>query len=730
MVTALRQVTPVNKRTAGVSTYPSINCPPDSATILNRDLSLLEFFRHVLDEALDESLPLLERVKFLAIFSSNIDEFFMIRVSGLMEKLGVMVEVPDDGYSRPELLAEIKARVTEMTDVQMRCMREDLLPELARNGIILSKYSDLSSSEQRAMDAYFEKKVYPTLTPQAVDPSHPFPYISGGNINLALTVRPAMTKRVARAHRSTGDEFFVRLKIPSFVPRFVPVNEDETRYILIEDLLAANIRKFAPEANPEAVHQFRITRDADIELREAEAEDLLAMMEQNLRQRRFGDVVRLEVSSTMPGEMVAYLAKSLEITDDEIYYVDGPLNITDAFAISGLDRPELKYPALTVTKPTILQTGENTFDVIRRRDVLLHHPYMPYSTVTDFLREAAEDPDVLAIKMCLYRIGEDSPIAPALIEASERGKQVTALIEIKARFDEANNIEWGKKLERAGVHVVYGLLGLKTHAKTTLIVRREGDELRRYVHLATGNYNPATSTVYTDLGLLTADQAIGEDVTALFNYLTVYSEPERFNKLLVAPLTLRPRMLELIAREAENAAAGKPARIIAKLNRLADREIVAALYEASQAGVQIDLIVRGVCTLRPGIPGLSENIRVRSIVGRLLEHSRTYYFENGGDPEVYIGSSDWMPRNLDRRVEVISPVQDLHLKKYLAETYLQGYLQDNVDSWVLEPDGRYTRVQRGPDEPERSAQLIFQKGIDDVNPEKRPFPHRMEERNV
>jgi polyphosphate kinase len=530
-----------------------------------------------------------------------------------------------------------------------------------------------------------------------------------------------MNKRVARAHRRTGDEFFVRVKIPSFIPRFVPVNDEESRYILIEDLLAANIRLFAPEADPESCHQFRITRDGDIELREAEAEDLLAMMEQNLKQRRFGDVVRLEVSSSMPGEMVAYLAKSLEIADDEIYYVDGPLNITDAFAISALDRPELKYPALTVAQPSILKTEESTFDLIRRQDILLHHPYMPYSTITEFLREAAEDPDVLAIKMCLYRIGEDSPIAPLLIEASERGKQVTALIEIKARFDEANNIEWGKRLERAGVHVVYGLLGLKTHAKTTLIVRREGDELRRYVHLATGNYNPATSTVYTDLGLLTADDQIGEDVTALFNYLTVYSEPESFNKLLIAPVTLRPRMLELIAREAENALAGKPARVIAKLNRLADREIVAALYEASQAGVQIDLIVRGVCTLRPGIPGLSENIKVRSIVGRLLEHSRTYYFENAGDPEVYIGSSDWMPRNLDRRVEVISPVQDTHLKKFLAQDYLGAYLNDNVKSWNLKSDGRYTRVQRGPDEPECNAQMSFQRSVDEVNLEKRPF---------
>lgn len=721
MASALRQVVPVARHERDGSTRPSTDRATEYASIINRDLSLLEFFRRVLDEALDASQPLLERVKFLAIFSSNIDEFFMIRVSGLMEKLGTVVEVPDDGYSRPELLAEIKQRVTEMTDVQMQCLRDDLLPELAKHGIVLAKYNDLRADEKRAMDEYFKQKVYPTLTPQAVDPSHPFPYISGGSINVALTVRPNMRKRVRRAHRNTGDEFFVRVKIPSFVPRFVPVNEDETRYILIEDLVAANIRLFAPEADPETCYNFRLTRDADIELREAEADDLLQMMEENLKQRRFGDVVRLEVSKSMPGEMVAYLTKSLEITDEEVYYVDGPLNITDAFAISGINRPELKYSALTVTTPSVLRNNESLFDIIRRRDILLHHPYMPYSTITDFLREASEDPDVLAIKMCLYRIGEDSPIAPLLIEASERGKQVTALIEIKARFDEANNIEWGKRLEQAGVHVVYGLLGLKTHAKTTLIVRREGDELRRYMHLATGNYNPATSTVYTDLGLLTSDEAIGEDATALFNYLTVYSEPERFNKLLIAPVTLRPKMLEMIEREAENARAGKPARIIAKINRLADREIVGSLYEASQAGVEIDLIVRGVCTLRPGIPGLSENIRVRSIVGRLLEHSRTYYFENGGNPELYIGSSDWMPRNLDRRVEVITPVQDPHLKKYLAEEYLASYLRDNVKAWTLGSDGRYVRVGRADDEAEWNAQMEFQRNVDDVNLENRPI---------
>jgi polyphosphate kinase len=677
-----------------------------TATLINRDLSLLEFFRRVLDEALNESLPILERLKFLAIFSANLDEFFMIRVSGLKEKTGQKVEVSPDGYSRPDLLQEIKKRVSEMIDTQMTCLREDVIPDLRRNGIALVDYESLNPTERASADEYFKTRVYPVLTPQAVDPTHPFPYISGGNINIALTVRPKLNRRVARA-MPTVDEFFVRIKIPAFVPRFVPVGEDG-RYLLIEDLTAANVRLFAPEADPRECYQFRITRDADIEIREAEARDLLEEMEENLKQRRFGDVVRLEVSSSMPGEMVDYLIDSLAITTDDVYTIDGPLKITDAFEITSLNRPDLKDTPVTVSTPAAFAAGESKFDVIRRQDVLLHHPYMPYSIVTDLIREAVEDPDVLAIKMCLYRIGSDSPIAPLLMEASQRGKQVTALIEIKARFDEENNIEWGKKMEEAGVHVVYGLLGLKTHAKTTLIVRREGEELRRYVHLATGNYNPATSTIYTDLGLLTADEKTGEDATELFNYLTVYSQRESFNKLLVAPINLRQRMLELIAREAENARQGIPARITAKLNRLADTEIVNALYEASRAGVEVDLIIRGICTLRPGVPGLSENIRVRSIVGPLLEHSRVYYFENGGHSEVYIGSSDWMPRNLDRRVEVLTPIADDRMKWFLREHYLEAYLRDNVKASELQADGTYRRPEVKDAEP-FNAQLSFQK---------------------
>lgn len=674
--------------------------------LINRDLSLLEFFRSVLEEALDRSNPLLERLKFLAIFGSNIDEFFMIRISGLKEKLGLKVDVSPDGYSRPELLKKIRERVLQLTELHSNCLMREMIPALAEHGIILEKLNRLTQIEKDRLNKYFDEHIAPVLTPQAVDPTHPFPYISGGPLNIGLYIRPQLAKRVARAFARIGDEFLVRIEIPEFLPRFVPIEPDETRFVLIEELVAANIAKITPADESTECHVFRITRDGDLELRESETEDLLETMEENLKERRFGDVVRLEVASSMPMATVEELARSLDIEASDVYAVDGPLKSTDLWTLVGLNRPDLKEPPVHSVVPEVLKTEEPIFDVIKRRDVLLHHPYNPYSTVTDMLSKAAEDPDVLAIKMCLYRIGEDSPIAPSLIKASENGKQVTALIEIKARFDEANNIEWGRRLEEAGVHVVYGLLGLKTHAKTTLIVRREGDKLQRYVHLATGNYNPATSTVYTDLGLLTADEQIGQDVSNLFNYLTVYNEPKQIHKALIAPLNLRDRMTELIDREIEHAKLGRPARIIAKVNRIADQDIVNHLYEASAAGVKIDLIVRGVCTLRPGVPGVSENIRVRSIVGRLLEHSRVYYFENGGDVEVFIGSSDWMPRNLDRRVEVLAPVENVSIRRFLIDEYLPTYLNDNVKARILQSDGTYLRPE--PEGERVDAQLAFQ----------------------
>ncbi len=699
-----RKIYPIEVKNENTEFLPS-SLPRSSEYLFNRDLSLIEFFRRVLEEALDPSMAALERLKFLAILSSNLDEFFMIRVSGLKESMGSKVAA--DGMDIDELLAEIKTRVTGLIDEQTKCLYDEVLPELAKNGVEICSFDSLTNDEKEKLTEYFKESLYPVITPQAVDPAHPFPYISGGSLNLGLMVRPKLNRRSEKIAIHQGN-FFIRIKIPPFAKRLIPVGDDATRFVLIEDLVAANVELLVPDAQQAVCYPFRITRDADIELREAEASDLLEMMEQNLKQRRFGDVVRLEVDKDMPDEMVEYLTKSLEISTEDVYRVEGAIKVSDFMALYKLDRPELKEAEIIVSRPAHLSTKESMFDIIKRGDVLLHHPYMPYSIVTDFIREAAEDPDVLAIKMCLYRTGADSPIPPILIEASERGKQVTVLVELKARFDEENNIEWAKKFERAGIHVVYGLLGLKTHAKTTLIVRREGDKLRRYVHLATGNYNPETSAVYTDLGILTVDEAIGEDATELFNYLTAYSQNKGFRKLLVAPLNLREKMIEMIGRETANAKQGLPARIIAKFNRLADVHIIRALYEASQAGVEIDLIVRGICMLRPGIPGLSENIRVRSIVGPLLEHSRVYYFANGGNEEIYIGSSDWMPRNLDRRVEVVTPVENANLANYLKNEYLAAYLRDNVKARELQPDGYYKRVTPEANEMAFNCQLAFQ----------------------
>lgn len=687
---------------------PQAESHTHTSNFINRDLSLIEFQRRVLEEALDQSLPILERLKFIAIFSSITDEFFMIRVSGLKEKLGREVGVSSDGYTTHELLAEIKSRISDMIADQMDCLQTDVLPKLEKEGISVVKYASLADTERHYLNEYFYSHVYPLLTPQAVDPTHPFPYISGGSINIGLLARPTLNKRSARVFQHHDGEFFVRIKIPAFVPRFVPLKESPNSFIRIEDLTVANVRRLVPEATPESCHFFRITRDADLEVREAETEDLMESMEENLKLRRFGYPVRLEVSSCMPQKMVEYLTASLKIEQDDVYTLDGPLDAAAFMDLYKIKRPELKFTPLKVFTPPVLSAGENIFDVIRRQDILLHHPYNPYSIVTDLLAQAAEDPDVLAIKMCLYRIGAESPIAPLLIKASENGKQVTALIEIKARFDESNNIEWAKKLEEAGVHVVYGLLGLKTHCKTTLIIRREGEDLKRYIHLATGNYNPQTSAFYTDLGLLTCDDEIGADATELFNYLTVYSQREKYKKLIVAPIYLRQKMLKLIEREIGHAEAGRPSGIVAKMNRLADSEIVNALYRASQAGVKIDLIIRGICTLRPGVKGLSENIRVRSIVGNLLEHSRLYCFTNGGNYELLTGSADWMPRNLDRRVEVLTPVTDPEIKKYLKDEFLATYLADNVRARELKEDGSYSRITPEPGEDRIDSQLAFQ----------------------
>ncbi len=670
--------------------------------LFNRELSWLEFNRRVLEEALDRAQPLLERLKFLAIFATNLDEFFMIRVSGLQEEVedGV-VEPSPDGLTPAEQLKAICERLRPLLAAQMDCLRQDVLPALRAGGIVVSGYAELSEDERHALNLYFIEHVFPVLTPQAVDPAHPFPYISSLTLNLAVMID---------ADEGAAGARFARVKVPPLVPRLVSVGAAGAHFVWLEDLIAANVAMLFPGVQTGACHLFRVTRDADLEIREDEAGDLLRMVEQQLRRRRFGDAVRLEVAATMPAEMTQYLTTSLELTPDDVYTIDGPLNIPDLMRLYGLERTELKDQPLQATIPAAIKQHASIFAAIKQQDILLHHPYTAYTTVTDFIHTAAHDKDVLAIKMCLYRTGQNSPIVQALIEASEQGKQVAALVELKARFDEENNIEWARRLEQAGVHVVYGVLGLKTHCKLTLVVRREEHGLQRYVHVATGNYNPTTSRIYTDLGLFTADESIGADATELFNYLTGCSRQTTYRRLLVAPVNLRARMTELIARETRHAQAGRTARIIAKLNSLTDLGIIRALYEAAQAGVQIDLIVRGVCALRPGVPGLSEHIRVLSVVGRFLEHSRIFYFANDGAAEVYIGSADWMHRNLDRRVEVVVPVRDPRLTKYLRDEVLETYLHDKTKARYLQADGAYVRQRATTGDPAVDAQAYFAAG--------------------
>lgn len=676
--------------------------------LFNRELSWLEFNRRVLEEALDETQPLLERLKFLSIFSTNLDEFFMVRVSGLKEELEEEIVVPSpDGLTPAEQLKEISARLKPLVEEQTRCLKEEILPQLAAHDIVITSYRDLDKRARQAADKHFLKKVFPILTPQAVDPGHPFPYLSNLSLNVGLMVGSVDEDAEIKAPASKSGRRFARIKLPPVVPRLVPIDESGTRFTFLGSIIAANVELLFPDIPHGKCHLFRVTRDADFEIREDEAGDLLRSMQQHLRRRRFGAAVRLEVSTSMPGKMVKYLRESLGLTRDDVYIIDGPLHIPDLMQLYQLNKQELKDKPLQVSVPSQLQQDKSVFEVIKQQDVLLHHPYTSYSTVTNFINTAAADPDVLAIKMCLYRTGKDSPIVQALMQASEAGKQVAALVELKARFDEENNIEWAQRLEKAGVHVVYGLMGLKTHSKLTLVVRSEGEELKRYVHIATGNYNPTTSRIYTDIGLFTADEEIGEDASNLFNYLTGHSRYSRYHCLLVAPINLRERITELIARETEHAQARRAGRIIAKINSLTDIEIIHALYSAAQAGVKIDLIVRGICMLRPGVQGVSDNIRVRSIVGRFLEHSRIFYFSNDGKEEVYIGSADWMHRNLDRRVEAVMPVKSKHIRDYLKDTILDAYLRDNVKARELPPEGAYERVRSKKNEESFDSQIFF-----------------------
>ncbi len=663
------------------------------AALFNRELSLLQFHRRVLDEALDENNPLLERLKFLSIFSANIDEFFMIRVSALKEGIEEnTTTVSPDGLTPEQQLKEIRQRLLPLVGLQTRCLTEEILPKLATTGISVVSFQDLTAHEKEELKHYFSEKVFPVLTPLAVDPSHPFPYISPLSLNLALVVYAPEEPVPAELPESHLEPRYVRIKVSSVVPRLVPVGFSNTKFILLEDLIEANIQSLFPGMKPGECHRFRVTRDADIEIREEEAKDLLSHLQRELRKRRFGSPVRLEVSSSMPETMLNYLSKSLSLDPDDVYVVDGPLGLQDFMSLYEADRPDLKDTQFAPLVPEWFETQKSIFESIKERERLLHHPFDSYEAVTGFIDEAVDDPDVVAIKMCLYRTGPDSPIPPALIRASEKGKQVTTLIELKARFDEEHNIEWARKLDQAGVHVVYGVLGLKTHCKLTLVVRREGESLKRYVHIASGNYNPTTSCTYTDVGLFTADDDVGADATELFNFLTGCSRQTEYRKLFVAPVNLREKLNSLFDREIEHKRAGRPAGISAKLNRLADKQIIEKLYQVSQAGVPIQLIVRGICMLRPGVEGLSENITVRNIVGRFLEHSRVLCLVNGGDEQIFIGSADWMSRNLKHRVEILTPVLDLESKRYLKDVLLAGYLRDNVKSRELQSDGTYARI--------------------------------------
>ncbi|HEX6236852.1 MAG TPA: RNA degradosome polyphosphate kinase [Acidimicrobiales bacterium] len=656
----------------------------------NRELSWLEFNERVLALAEDDRVPLLERAKFLAIFGQNLDEFFQVRVAGLKDQVaaGVGVTSPD-GRTAVRQLLDIRDRLDAVLPRMQATFLDQVAPALAEAGIRLSSWSDLDEDDGKFLVETFDERIFPVLTPLAVDPGHPFPYISNLSLNLAVLVRDP----------ETGTRRFARVKVPPLLPRFVLLPDGE-RYVPLEQVIAAHLDRLFPGMDIEQTCAFRVTRNADLTLEEEEAEDLLAAVEIELRRRRFGRAVRLEIDAAMSDEVRELLQRELDVEDDDVYVSVAPLDLGGLWSVYDVDRPDLKYPAYTRVTPGRLSSedGEraDVFAAIRHGDLLVHHPYESFrTTVEEFVRQASVDPGVLALKMTLYRTSGDSPIARSLIRAAEQGKQVAVIVELKARFDESANIEWARALETAGVHVAYGLIGLKVHAKTTLVVREEADGLRRYCHVGTGNYNPETARHYEDLGLLTCDPAVGDDVTRLFNELTGLGRSVEYRRLLVAPRTLRRGIVELIREEA---AAGPGAgRITMKMNSLADPEMIDELYAASQAGVEIDLIVRGICCLTPGVPGLSENIRVRSIVGRYLEHSRIYRFANGagrGQPRHLVGSADLMPRNLDGRVEALVPVLDPGLQGRLDEV-LEVVLGDDVLAWTLGPDGRWVRSPAG-----------------------------------
>ena len=673
-----------------------------SMYFFNRELSWVAFNKRVLNEGIDPRTPLLERAKFFAIFSTNLDEFFMVRVARVKKKFSEQLDiVSDDGLNPDKQLKVIRDALVPLVKMQHDFFENTLRPELHKHKVKLLDYKDIDKKHQRYLKTYFQEKLFPVLTPLAVDPAHPFPYISNLSLNLVVIVRD----------RETGEQNFARVKVPNVLPRFVKIPETNAHtFVTLEQVIAHNLEALFPGMEILNYYPFRITRDAELDIEEEEADDLISALQEELRKQKFGSVVRMEIASDVPLEIRKKLVEQLSITEADVYDIPGLIGLGDLMAIAFLPMPEHQdKPWKSVTHPRLRKAAEeeNIFDIIRQGDFLVHHPYQSFTTtVQRFIEEAASDAHVLAIKQTLYRTSGDSPIVHALIRAAENGKQVAVLVELKARFDEANNILWAKKLENAGVHVVYGLKNLKTHTKTALVVRQEGDRLVRYVHIGTGNYNPKTARFYSDLGIFSCCDDLGADLTDLFNYLTGYSRQREYRKLLVAPVNMREKFLQLIQREIENQKQGYPSYIIAKMNSLVDPEIISALYEASQIGVNIDLIIRGICCIRPKVKGLSDRIRVISVIGRFLEHSRIFYFSNLGKEQVYIGSADWMPRNLDARVEVITPIEDISLVKELKQI-LEIVIADNRQAWDLRSDGTY--VQRSPKdgEPEMSSQKHF-----------------------
>ncbi len=651
---------------------------------INRELSTIEFNRRVLLECYADH-PLLERVKFLAIFTGNTDEFFMVRVSGLKQQvlLGIF-DTKADGLTPREQLVAIHRVMTQLYAQATAVWQEELYPQLTRAGIHVLEYESLRKRAKEKLRGYFDREIFPVLTPLAFDPSRPFPHISNLSLNLAVVVRNPETNKTS----------FARVKVPSALPRLVPLNPldpdellapAEQKFVWLEQVIAANLDELFPGMEIVDCYPFRVTRNTDMEIQEEEADDLLLTVEENLRQRHFGSVVRLEIAEGTPDDIRETLVKNLQLSNYDVYTTGGPLGFSSLWQLHRLERPDLKDKPYQPALPAGYDPDVPIFDTLQNRELLFHLPYDSFGPVVDYVEDAADDPNVLAIKQTLYRVGPNSPIVRALMRARENGKQVTALVELKARFDEESNIEWARALERAGVHVVYGLIGLKTHCKLCLVVRRERDGIHRYLHMSTGNYNSLTARVYTDIGLMTSREEFGADASELFNFLTGYSNQREYRKFLVAPVNLRENLLAFVERET---ALGEKGRILAKMNALVDPQMIRAFYRASQAGVQIDLIIRGVCSLRPGLPGVSDNIRVTSVVGRFLEHSRMYYFHNDGAPVMYVGSADLMPRNIDRRVEILFPVDDPDMRQVIYDI-LDVYLRDTEKSYVLHGDGTY-----------------------------------------